>query len=431
MGFRTIVKKFIPKGFFSKIEPYGHLAEAVLFNALSGFPARKLKVIGVTGTDGKTTTSMLIAQMLRHNGYKVGLITTVAVDYGDGKGEQPNPSHQTTASAKQLTSMIKTMKNNGVEWLILETSSHSLAQHRVWSVPYSVAVFTNLSHEHLDYHKTFERYRDAKLRLFKLCAANRRGLQTGVINADDASAEWFTRASKKAITYGIKRGDMRATELQLTKDGGTFVVTTDEDEYNIKTHLAGRFNVYNVLAALGVGAALGLDKEQVEQGIESLPGVPGRMMAVSTGKDFSVFVDYAVTPEALRQVLDTAKEFAGNGGKVAIVFGATGDRDKTKRKEMGQIVGERADRVYLTDDETYTEDPQAIRDQVFEGIKNATATDRCKEIADREKAIKQALDDAKAGDVILLAGIGHQNTRNMGGKEIAWSDEEIVKKYSV
>ena len=424
MSFRAVVKKAVPKRAFRAIEPQGHRVEAIGFAAINGFPARNLKVIGVTGTDGKTTTCMLIAQMLRHNGHKVALLTTVSVDLADGKGERPAPSHLTTASAGSLFAMLKTVAQNQPDWVVLETSSHALAQHRVWGVPYSVAVMTNVSHEHLDYHRTLNRYVAAKTRLFRLCGRNKDGLQTGVINADDPHAAAFAKCVPNTVMYGLERGDIRAKNVVSTVDGNSFTVQAPDGTYRIKTKLAGAFNVYNVLAAIGVGRTLGLTASQIEKGIASLEAVPGRMMPVKLDKPYQVYVDYAVTPKALESVLTTARAMAQ--GKVSIVFGATGDRDKAKRPVMGEIVARLADSVYLTDDETHTEDPPAIRAAVRRGVVKAGGESKLQEFADRGEAIAAALKAAKKGDIILLTGLGHQTTRNMGGKDEPWSDVEAV-----
>jgi UDP-N-acetylmuramoyl-L-alanyl-D-glutamate--2,6-diaminopimelate ligase len=415
MNPRTIVKKFIPKSLFQKIEPTGHLAEAVLRNALRSFPARGMQVIGVTGTDGKSSTCLLIAQMLRKSGVKVGLITTISVDYGDG--EQPSPTQQTTASVGLLLNMLEKMKKNGVEWVVLETSSHALAQHRVWGIPYSIAVWTNLSHEHLDYHGTFERYRDAKRMLFKQTNKNKKGLRLGIINADDSAAALFASDIAHPVTYGVKAGDLRATKIKLTPAGSRYAVKTDDEEYRIDCHLPGSFNVYNSLAAVAVGRAVGLTKQQIEQGIASLQRVPGRMERVEAGQSFEVLVDYAVTPEALKSVLTSVKSVTK--GKVHLVFGATGNRDKTKRPGMGKIAAELADNVYLTDDETYTEDPEAIRDAVYDGVKEGRGVEKTRIIGDRREAIKAAFAAAKPGDTVLLTGIGHQKP---------WNEREVARE---
>lgn len=426
MNSRKIVKKLIPKRAFRRVEPYGHLAEAVIAQNKAGFPARKLNVIGVTGTDGKTTTCLLIATMLRHAGHKVAYITTASVDYGDGKGEQSNPTQLTTGSASQLSKLIAQIRDNGVEWLVLEVSSHALQQRRVWGIPFTLVVMTNMSPEHLDYHGTFENYRIAKQRLFKLANTNKHGLKTGIINADDKTAKFFNHEIQTAITYGIKKGNVRAANIKSSLMGNSFTVNIDGDEYKVHSSLIGDFNVYNVLATVAVGRIVGLSPKKIEQGIASLKYVTGRMMPIDEGQKFKVFIDYAVTPSALENVLSTVRNLADKG-MLHIVFGATGDRDKTKRPKMGEVTSELADKVYLTDDETYTEDAKAIRDAVYSGIKRPYRH-KVMVIDDRKTAIKTALDLAKKGDVVIIAGIGHQTSRNMGGKKEKWSDIEITKK---
>jgi UDP-N-acetylmuramoyl-L-alanyl-D-glutamate--2,6-diaminopimelate ligase len=418
------MKKLAPKELLEQVKPYGHLVEAMLMQAKAGFPAKKLKVIGVTGTDGKTTTCNLIMHMLRSSGKKVAMITTISVDYGDEKGEQVNPSGLTTPGATMLATMLKRIVANDVEWLVIETGSHALAQNRVWGLPFSVAVMTNMSHEHLDYHKTFDRYRDAKRRLFKLCARNKKGLQVGVINADDATAPYFIADTVNPITYGLKAGDLQAHNVETTPEGSRFAALIQDEQYNITCNLPGAFNVYNSLAAAAVGRAIGLNKEQIEKGIATLQKVPGRMERIVAGQPFEVVVDYAVTPKALETVLQDAKALAK--GKVILVFGATGDRDKLKRPIMGEIAARLADRVFLTDDETYTEDPATIRHAVYQGIKQANGAEKTKVVDDRQEAIIQAFKEAKKGDVVLLTGIGHQTSRNMGGHKESWDERAIA-----
>src|SRR4051812_19769747 len=248
MSFRRLVKKLIPRRLFAAIEPYGHLLEAVLINTLNGFPARGLKVIGVTGTNGKTTTSFLIHRMLHEAGYKVGLMSTVG--FGVGADIRPQMHHMTNVSVPELMQRLKSMKHEGVEWLVLETTSHALAQHRVWGVPYSVAVMTNVTHEHLAYHRTFERYVDAKRRLFKLANHNRKGLRSGIINAEDPSAKLFAADVANAVTYGVDKGDLRATDIKSTPSGSQYKVRlNDGSELQISVKLPGSFNIYNSLAA--------------------------------------------------------------------------------------------------------------------------------------------------------------------------------------
>ncbi|NDC96081.1 UDP-N-acetylmuramoyl-L-alanyl-D-glutamate--2,6-diaminopimelate ligase, partial [bacterium] len=292
MGARDMVKKLVPTRLFMAIEPLGHWAEAVVWNIAMGFPSRGLKVIGVTGTDGKTSTSTLITQMLRENGLSVAMMTTISVDYGDGRGEVPNPTRLTTMGARDLLQKIKKIKANNVNWLVLETTSHALAQHRVWGVPYGIAVFTNLGHEHLDYHKTFERYRDAKRLLFKQTNANKKGLRIGIVNADDGVASYFASDIANPMMYGIKNGEYRATNIKMTPQGSSYTVKTKDQTYHITCHVPGSFNVYNSLAAVCVGQAIGLNKEQIQKGIAGLKAVEGRMTRVDEGQDFDVIVDY-------------------------------------------------------------------------------------------------------------------------------------------
>lgn len=421
---RRIVKKLIPRGLFQAIAPAGHLTEAIIYNVAYGFPARNMKVIGITGTNGKTTTSFLVHRMLSEAGYKTGLMTTVA--WAVGSEVRPQTQHMTNVPVPLLMKRLKQMKAAGVEWLVLETTSHALVQHRTWGVPYSVAVLTNISQDHLDYHKTMERYIAAKQRLFKLAQRNKYGLQMGIANADDQNGASFAALTQNSIMYGVEAGEMQATDIRMDAGGIAYQVDAWGDTYHITSHLPGSFNVYNTLAAVAVGRAVGLNKEQIEQGIAALPGVAGRMEPVDAGQPFAVIVDYAHTPDALDNVLQALKE--STKGKLAIVFGATGDRDKTKRPIMGEVTARLADKIYLTDDETYSEDPDTIRQAVYAGIVQAGGEAKTSVIADRREAIAQAFAEAKPGDTVLLAGIGHQDYRAMGGQKQPWDEREVARE---
>jgi len=423
---KQLIKRLLPSNVTKVIAPTWHLLEAVVYQTLAGFPARSMQVIGVTGTDGKTTTCSLIAATMRANGYKVAMITTATIDYGDGHGEQVNPTQLTTASVSQLTNILGQIKKNGVQWLVLEVSSHALQQRRIWGIPISIAVMTNMSPEHLDYHGTFENYRTAKVRLFKLCNANKSGQRVGIVNADDATAPYFARRIKNLVTYGLKNGDAKARNPKVTLDGLSYSAEIDGQTFNIASPLVGEFNIYNTLAAVLACREAGLDKVQIEQGIASLESVPGRMMSIDKGQSFKVLIDYAVTPAALENVLNTVRAMTEKG-KIHIVFGATGDRDKVKRPVMGRVTSELADYVYLTDDETYTEDGDLIRKSVYSGVSKANQV-KVSMIPDREEAIKAALSRAKPRDTVIITGIGHQTTRNMGGKKQKWSDIETAEE---
>lgn len=429
MAMKQTIKKLLPKDAARKLAPIGHLAVAAFMQTKHGFPAKNLRVIGVTGTDGKTTTCFMVYQMLKSSGRKVALVSTVALDYADGKGLQPSTTHMTTPTAGVLAGILKKIAGNNPDWVVLETSSHALAQYRVLGVPYSIAVLTNITHEHLDYHGTFENYQQAKRRLFTLANKNKKGLQTGVINADDGSAEIFKSAISNPVMYGIDKGELRASDISLSSSGSTFVAQSaqkTEQSYHIALNLPGKFNVYNALATIGVGEACGLTKDEIEKGLASLKEVPGRMNVLDIKAPFDVIIDYAVTPAALENVLKTAQDTYK--GRVRLVFGATGDRDKSKRPIMGRVAAQYADVIYLTDDETYTEDPATIRNAVYKGIEAANGDSKCKIYTDRRLAIKTALEHAKKGDVILITGLGHQKDRNMGGKLVPWSDEKVVEE---
>lgn len=423
---RTIVKRVVPRGLFAKLEPYGHLAEAVTYNVLNGFPARGLKVIGVTGTNGKTTTSFLLHRMLCEAGYDVGLMTTVA--YGVNDDIRPQVHHMTTVPVPELMKRLKWMQRHGVEWLVLETTSHALAQHRVWGVPYSVAVFTNLTHEHLDYHKTFERYRSAKVQLFKMAARNPAGLRTGVVNADDPSWQYFAREVPHVISYGVMNGDMRATDIRSTSDGSDFDITYEDEILHVHTNLPGSFNVSNALAAAATGKAIGLTNGQITQGIAALEGVEGRMNSIDEGQDFSVIVDFAHTPDSFEKLFKDLKPIVK--GKLIVMFGSAGRRDEAKRAEQGKLAGEYADEVVITEEDDRDVDGMGIMDQIAGGAEAAGKV-RDKDlflVHDRTEAINFAVKRAKKDDTVLLLGKGHEKTIERADGAHPWDEAATVRE---
>lgn len=403
---RSLIKKLIPRALFQKIAPFGHWCEAVLYNLVNGFPSRGLKVIGVTGTNGKTTTAFLIHRMLHEAGYKVGLMTTVA--YGVGDDINPQVAHMTSVPVPLLMKRIKQMKAQGIDWLVLETTSHALAQHRVWGVPYSIAVLTNLTHEHLDYHGTFERYAQAKRRMFVMTNRNRRGHQTGIVNADDPSAELFASAVKNPVLYGTDAGDLRATNIKLSPKGVSYTARHGDKTYHIACNLPGSFNMYNSLAAVGVGETIGLTSQQIEQGIAALKQVEGRMTRIDEGQAFDVIVDYAHTPDSYEQLLADIKPVVK--GRLLVMFGSAGRRDEEKRGVQGRIAGKHADEVILTEEDDRDMDGQEILDEIAAGAEEAGKV-RDKNlflVHDRREAIAFALGRAKKGDTVLLLGKGHE-----------------------
>ncbi|PJE65474.1 hypothetical protein COU91_01480 [Candidatus Saccharibacteria bacterium CG10_big_fil_rev_8_21_14_0_10_47_8] len=420
MSFRTIVKKLIPRRLFKAIEPYGHLLEAVLFNILYGFPGRKFKVIGITGTNGKTSTAYLIHRMLHEAGYKVGLMTTVA--YGAGLDINMQIHHMTNVPVPELMRRLKYMKSKNVEWLVLETTSHALAQHRVWGIPYSMAVMTNVTHEHLDYHGTFERYRDAKLKMFKLANRNRRGLRVGIANADDPAGQLFAKAVKNPVLYGVKKGDLRAEKVNLSPSGVRYVAWIGEDVYKIDCKIPGSFNVYNSLAAVATGRAVGLNKQQIEQGIAALEGVEGRMTRIDEGQDFDVIVDYAHTPDSFEKLFKDIKPVVK--GKLIVMFGSAGRRDEAKRAVQGELAGKYCDEVVITEEDDRDIDGLKIMDQIAEGAKKA-GKKQDKDlflVHDRTEAIKFAIGRAKKGDTVMLLGKGHEKTIERADGEHHWDE---------
>lgn len=416
---RTSVKKLIPVKMFKKIEPIGHLIEAIATTTLHGFPGKKMRIIGVTGTNGKTTTSFMIHKMMVEAGYKVGLMTTVA--YGIGNDIKPQIVHMTTPSAPLVQKRLKEFYEAGVEWVVLETTSHALAQHRTWGVPFEIAVMTNVTHEHLDYHGTFEHYLHSKARLFKIAAKQPNGF--GIINADDPNAKVFIDASKESMTYGIKDGWVRASDVQLESDGSRYTATIDEETYDIHCHIPGEFNVYNSLATVVVGHRLGLSKAQIEHGIDALGGVEGRMTVIDEGQAFSLIIDFAHTPDSFERLLSDLR--ASTKGKLIVLFGSAGRRDESKRAIQGEIAGKYADELILTEEDDRDIDGNMILAQIAAG---AAASGKVQDtdmflVLDRPTAIRFAVQRAhNAEDTVILLGKGHEKTIERAGGEEPWDE---------
>lgn len=431
MGFRTIVKKFIPQKLFKRVEPYGHLAEAMIFNVLNGFPGRGLKVIGVTGTNGKTTTSFLIHKMLQQSGHKTGLMTTVA--YGAGDDIRPQIHHMTSVPVPEFMKRLKYMRQQGVEWLVLESTSQALAQHRTFGVRYSLAVMTNLTHEHLDWHGSFENYRDAKRLLFKRTNQYSKGTQTGIINADDPNADYFAQDVKYPILYGEKKGDLVAKQVKLSPNGSHYIAEIGDDEYHITCKLPGSFNVYNSLAAVAAGRVVGLSKRQIEDGIAALENVEGRMTTIDEGQDFEVIVDYAHSPDSFEKLFKDLKPVVQ--GKLIVLFGSAGRRDEAKRAIQGKLAGEYADEVVITEEDDRDIDGIGIMNEIAAGAESAgkVREQNLFLVHDRTEAIEFAVNRAKSGDTVLLLGKGHEKTIERADGEHPWDEigvaHSAVKKH--
>lgn len=387
-----------------------------------GDPSRELGVIGITGTDGKTTTSFLAAAALRSAGISTGIVTTAGIRIGDL--DSFNPEHITTPEAPQLQRTLRAMVRSGDRAAIVETTSHGLALDRVGGTAYDIAIFTNLTHEHLEFHGTFETYRDAKLSLFRRLGRgpekrlDRAWRSTAIVNRDDPAAPLFEAAAAEAgarsISFGERASaDVRATSVAEDARSLRFDVTTPRWQGSLALQLAGRFNVHNALAAIALGEVLDLDPEAVRAGLAGVRGVPGRMERIDRGQPFGVVVDYAHSPASLEKVLDLLGALAkARGGGVIAVFGSAGERDVQKRPMMGRVAGERCRLVIVTNEDPRDEDPEAILDQIAEGAEGAGLRRgldlEC--IADRQEAIAVAFERARPEDWVLLAGKGHERS---------------------
>ncbi len=423
---KRLARKLLPKAGIKLAEESYRKGRGVVVRARYGFPARKLKVIGVTGTNGKTTTCHLVNEMLKTAGFTTAMFTTAEIEVNGVK--TPNKTNRTVVLVNELFSLFRQAAKAKVDYVVLEVTSQSLDQHKLKGIPIEVAVMTNLTQDHLDYHNTMERYATAKARLFN----NYMRPQLCVLNRDDDWYSFFAGESwGKVVSYGEHPGSSLHIDSITTTSKGSKVGATYASgrSLELETNLTGRFNAYNAVAAAAVGLALGIRLPKIEQGILSLKAVPGRMEPIDAGQPFTVLVDYAVTPDAILNALTALRE--ASKGQLHIVFGACGDRDKTKRPIMGQIASELSDRIYLTDEETYNEDAKAIRADIYRGIKQAGNEAKTVEIPDRREAIRAAFKAAKPGDIVLLTGIGHQSYRNMGGHKEPWDERKVARELLV
>ncbi len=411
--------------------PDSRQALAHLAAAFHGHPGRKLRVIGVTGTDGKTTTVELIRSILTAAGHRTGMISTVEALIGDE--HYPTGLHVTTPDALQVQGFLAQMVAAGTEYVVLEATSHGLAQHRVTACDFDVAVVTNITHEHLDYHKTYQDYREAKARLFRDLASSFRkpdALKTSILNADDSSFEHLRPIpADRYLTYGLEQpADVTARDIVYTPTATTFVAVTSQGEFAVRTQLPGPFNVYNILAAIAVGVSQSVPFEGMQQGIEAVRGVTGRMERIVLGQDFTAIVDFAHTPNALRRALETARRLTG--GRVIVVFGCAGLRDVAKRPMMGEIAGKLADRVVITAEDPRTEDLDAIMAQIAAGCERAGRREGEDywRVGDRGEAIEFAVKMARPGDLVIVTGKGHEQSMCFGTTEVPWDDREAVRE---
>jgi UDP-N-acetylmuramoyl-L-alanyl-D-glutamate--2,6-diaminopimelate ligase len=404
--------------------PHGRRALAELCRAFYGYPDERLGLTGITGTNGKTTTAYLIEQILRTQGRKTILVGTIEYRIGDRVFAAPH----TTPESRDLLELFADGVAEAATEAVMEVSSHALDQGRVWQLAFDVAIFTNLTRDHLDYHGTLENYLRAKQRLFDGTGAQ--APKIAVINSDDPATSQLIAAAKGAcadvVTYGIASGDFRAGEISMSPAGTSFTMQTPSKPVVIRSSLLGRINVYNLLAAAAAANARGVDLGDIARAVETLNAPPGRFESIDGGQDFTVIVDYAHTDDALRNVTHLAREVVGSkNGRVITVFGCGGDRDTTKRPLMGKAAGEGSDVVIVTSDNPRSEQPEAIIDQILPGLKGSAAQVIVE--ADRSQAIRIAVEEARSGDLVLIAGKGHEKTQTIGTQVLPFDDAAIAR----
>ncbi len=406
------IKKLIPKPVFDFFAPYYHAGLANLGSILYGNPSKSLKVIGITGTKGKSTTVYLISKIFESTGMPIAAIGSLGFKIKDK--EWPNTLKMTMPGRFKLQKFFYEAKKAGCKYIVLEVTSEGIKQKRHLGINFDCAVFTNLHKEHLESHGSFENYYRAKQELFA------RTSNIHVLNADDKNVELFSKfSSKRTIFYGIENGDLKAANLDLKPDGASFEVYGTKFDINF----GGKFNVLNCLAALSVAAMYGIDLPKTKSVLENIKNIPGRMEFVQK-EPFGVVVDYAHTPDSLEMVYKTLKN---DSQKLICVLGAAGGgRDKWKRPEFGRIADEYCDEIILTDEDPYEENPEKIMNEVASGIKPGR---QVLKILDRKEAIKTALDKAGKGDIVVITGKGSEISMAVaGGRKIPWSDKEVVRE---
>ena len=419
-------RKVLPKSALVGLEKSYRKSRAKIISARYGNPARDLRVIAVTGTNGKTTTVNFLNEILKEAGYKTAMFSTANIEIA---GVQTvNDTNSTTATVSKLQKFFHDAKKADVEFALIEATSHALDQYKFAGVPIEMAIMTNLTQDHLDYHKTMENYAAAKAKLFEM------NPNLVVLNADDEWFDYFNNFATESqkITYGEgELADVKIEKFKLYKKGSEANLRIDNNvELEIATNLPGEFNIYNMTAAAAGAYLLGISLKDIQEGIANLEGVSGRFEYTTPGLPFDTIVDYAHTPDALEKLLKSAKEISKN--RTILVFGACGDRDREKRPIMGKIAQDLADRIIITDEENYTEDATQIREEIISGIskKNDKLPANIQEIPDRKEAIRKALQIAGKGDVVLITGLGHEVYRVIDGEKTPWNDTQIVREIA-
>lgn len=426
-----VVEHTVPElaGVPTIVVPNAREAYAYLQAAKYEFPSRQLVLIGVTGTDGKTTTVRLISAILRAAGKSVGSINTVSAEIGGL--ESPLAFHTTTPDAAQVQAYLRQIRDAGADYAVLETTSHGLAQYRVAACDYDIAVVTNITHEHLDFHGSYIAYRDAKAMLFRMLSTSiiKPGVpKVAILNGDDASFDYLQAIPvERQVVYGLGiPAQVTACDIIVASHGLEFTVIWPDGRMVIKSPLLGRFNVHNILAAISVALALNIEPEAIVQGVASVQGVLGRMERIDRGQPFTAMIDFAHTPNALEHALSTVRELTS--GKVIVVFGCAGLRDHTKRAWMGEIAGRLADRVIITAEDPRTESLDEIIEQIASGCGTAGRVEGQDywRISDRSQAILAALRLARPGDLVIMTGKGHERSMCFGTTEYPWSEHDAV-----
>ena len=419
-------RKVLPKSALVGLEKSYRKSRAKIISARYGNPARDLSVIAVTGTNGKTTTVNFLNEILKEAGYRTAMFSTANIEIA---GEQTvNDTNSTTATVARLQKFFRDAKKADVEFALIEATSHALDQYKFEGVPIEMAIMTNLTQDHLDYHKTMENYAAAKAKLFEM------NPNLVVLNADDEWFDYFNNFATESqkITYGEgESADVKIEKFKLYKKGSEANLRIDNNvKLEIATNLPGEFNIYNMTAAAAGAYLLGISLKDIQEGIANLEGVSGRFEYATPGLPFDTIVDYAHTPDALEKLLKSAKEISKN--RTILVFGACGDRDREKRPIMGKIAQDLADRIIITDEENYTEDATQIREEIISGIskKNDKLPANIQEIPDRKEAIRKALQIAGKGDIVLITGLGHEVYRVIDGEKTPWNDTQIVREIA-
>ncbi len=393
-------------------------ALAVMADIFYDHPSRKVKVVGVTGTNGKTTVTYFLRSIFQVAGSKVGLIGTINYEIAGRTIPAPN----TTPGALDVQRYLAEMASAGVEYAVMEVSSHALDQYRVDAVDFACGIFTNITSEHLDYHKTFDAYLTAKGKLFRYLPRE----SVAVLNADDPNSASLAQRTKASVFYyGMeKESPYSARLLSMGLDGASIRLNTPAGSVSIQTPLIGVHNVYNILAAAAAAHAMGIRLDEVVAGVSALDVVPGRLERVAEAKTFAAFVDYAHTDDGLRKVLASLKPLID--GRLILVFGCGGDRDRTKRPRMGAVAQELADIILVTSDNPRSEDPQAIIDEILAGV---TPSDDVYSEPDRKKAIEAACRLAGPDDVVLVAGKGHETYQKFKDTVIPFDDKAVIRDF--